>query len=40
MMPYTVLQVKRITEIKPSYLPQGQSMTQIELDECDQDLHS
>ncbi len=34
IMPNTVFQVKRITEIKLSYLPHRESMTQIELEEC------
>ncbi|CAF1230510.1 unnamed protein product [Rotaria sordida] len=36
IMPYTVFKVKRINHIKPSYLVENQTMTEIELEECDQ----
>jgi len=34
IMPYTVFQVKSIKQIKISHLSNGQSMTEIELEEC------
>ncbi|CAF3586388.1 unnamed protein product [Rotaria sp. Silwood1] len=36
IMPYTVFRVKRIDHIKLSDLEEGQTMTEIELEECDQ----
>jgi hypothetical protein len=36
IMPYTVFKVKNIEHITPSSLPMGHSMTQIELEECQQ----
>jgi hypothetical protein len=40
IMPSTVFIVKRIEQIKLSCLPKEQTMTQIDLDECDEYLHS
>ncbi|UJR19989.1 hypothetical protein I4U23_023123 [Adineta vaga] len=38
IMPYSVFRVRRIAQIKPEYIPKGQTMTEIELEECDQYL--
>jgi hypothetical protein len=35
IMPYTVFKVKKIQRTAPSYFSGGQSMTEIELEECD-----
>jgi hypothetical protein len=35
IMPYTVFKVNKVNKVKPSYLLDGQSITQIELEECD-----
>jgi hypothetical protein len=40
IMPYTVFKVKKISQTKPSYLPKDQTMTEIELEECDQYLNT
>jgi hypothetical protein len=40
IMPYTVFQVKRINQIQTSYLPKEQSITQIELEECQNYLNT
>ena len=34
IMPYTVFKVKKIEQIKPLYLSNGQTVTEIELEEC------
>jgi hypothetical protein len=39
IMPYTVFQVKRVDQIKPSYLPKEETMTRIELEECQEYLN-
>lgn len=39
IMPYTVFQVKSIEKVKPSYLPDGQTITEIQLRECDHDFN-
>jgi hypothetical protein len=36
IMPYTVFKVKNIEHLTPSSLPMGHSMTEIELEECQQ----
>jgi hypothetical protein len=40
IMPYTVFKVKKIFQTKPLYLPKDQTMTEIELEECDQYLNT
>jgi hypothetical protein len=36
IMPYTVFKIKNVEHITLSSLPKGDSMTQIELEECQQ----
>jgi hypothetical protein len=40
IMPYTVFQVKSIKQIQMSHLSKGQSMTEIELEECQEYLNT
>ena len=39
IMPYTVFQVKSIEKINASYLPDGQTITEIQLVECEHDFN-
>jgi hypothetical protein len=36
IMPYTVFKIKNKRTVTTSYLPPGQTMTEIEFEECDQ----